>query len=193
MQDKIFIKRNKPLEVTISFNLITFSCCSFFRILISRIAVIGNCVTQKKFPIAISIQQSWIHHVKVNRFTAKMQACGKKPEQQSSQSILSPFACINYTKKSETFCRHLPNPRRKGSFHYLTLLKPNLINKSTKTIANMAITDQTDPKNAQRRWMPYPFFFIIHTYFLQCYNFPSCFFSCHVHLPAHTRRHGIYP
>jgi hypothetical protein len=91
---------------------------------------------------------------------------------------------LNYTKKSETFCRHLPNPRRKGSFHYLTLLKPNLINKSTKTIANMAITDQTDPENAQRRWMPYPFFFIIHTHFLQCYNFPGCFFSCHVHLPV---------
>lgn len=35
--------RLKPFNVTISFSLMTFSCWSFFRILISRIAVIGNC------------------------------------------------------------------------------------------------------------------------------------------------------
>lgn len=34
--------RLKPFDVTISFSLMTFSCWSFFRILISRIAVIGN-------------------------------------------------------------------------------------------------------------------------------------------------------
>lgn len=33
-----------PWDVTISFKLITFSWCNFFRILISRMAVIGNCM-----------------------------------------------------------------------------------------------------------------------------------------------------